>query len=81
VKIDLPEDADEDETAAIVAVLNAYVGMQVRAAAESAGEEGWNPRRWSFAGRVRGVGRRTVRVPGGAPNDAWTASGRLRRMR
>ena len=83
MEIDLPEDADEDETAAIAAAVNAYVAMQVaaRAAAEDDGRRDWNERRWSFAGRVGGVGRRTVRVPGTAPRDPWTASGRTRRMR
>jgi len=81
--IDLPEGADEDETAAIAAAVNAYVAMRV-AAAEDQGaddERGWSARQWTFAGRVERVGRRPVRVPNGAPRDAWTASGRLRRMR
>ena len=83
MEIDLPEDADEDETAAIAAAVNAYVGSQVRAAAEDATDEGrdWDGRRWSFAARIDGLQRRRVRVPGDAPIDPWTASGRTRLMR
>jgi len=82
--IDLPEDADEDETAAIAAAVNAYVSMRIAAAAQERGaddERGWSGRQWTFAGRVERVGRRPARVPNGAPRDAWAASGRLRRMR
>lgn len=80
MEIDIPEDADEDETAAIAAVLNAYVRMQA-AATESEADEapGWNARRWSFAGRVRDLERRGVRVPRYAPTDPWTAAGRTGR--
>ena len=84
MEIDLPEDADEDETAAIAAAVNAYVRMQVLAAAEDddgEAEREWTDRRWSFAGRIGGVQRRRVRVPRYAPTDPWTASGRTRRMR
>ena len=85
MRIDLPEDADEDETAAIAAAVNAYVGarMQAQAAAdEDVGDErGWADRRWSYAGRIGDVQRRRVRVPRYAPTDPWTASGRTRRMR
>ena len=87
MEIHVPEDADEDETAAIAAALNAYVGMQVRALAEAEAETGneegrrWADRRWSFAGRIGDVQRRRVRVPRYAPSDPWTAAGRTRRMR
>ena len=83
MEIDPPEDADEDETAAIAAAVNAYVRAQVlAAAAENDDEERqWTDHRWSFAGRIGGVQRRRVRVPRYAPTDPWTASGRTRRMR
>jgi len=83
MELDLPEDADEDETAAIAAAVNAYVRARMRAAAE-AEEDGppgsWADRRWSFAGRIVNVQRRRVEVPSYAPADPWTASGRMRRM-
>jgi hypothetical protein len=83
MRIDLPEDADEDETAAIAAAVNAYVRARMGATAdEGAGDErGWADRRWSFAARVGDLQRRRVRVPRYAPTDPWTASGRTRRMR
>jgi hypothetical protein len=82
MRIDPPEDADEDETAAIAAAVNAYVRMRTEAGAETDDEaRPWADRRWSFAGRIGGVQRRRVRVPRYAPTDPWTASGRTRRMR
>ena len=83
MRIDLPEDADEDETAAIAAAVNAYVRMRMQAVVdeEPDGERGWADRRWSYAGRIGDVQRRRVRVPRYAPTDPWTASGRTRRMR
>ena len=81
MKIDLPEDADEDEAAAIVAALNAHVGAQIRAAADEEGSDDWNERQWSFASRIGDIQHRRVRVPRHAPRDPWTASGRTRRMR
>ena len=81
MKIDLPEDADEDEAAAIVAALNAHVGAQIRAAADEEDSDDWNERQWSFAGRIGDLQHREVRVPLAAPRDPWAASGRTRRMR
>ena len=74
----LPDDADADEAAAIVAALSAYLQEQ-----ESASEDvpSWEGKRWQFAGRVNAIQRREVRVPTEAPTDAWTASGRTDRMR
>ena len=80
MRVDIPEDADADETAAIAAALDAYVRMQVAAVEEADGEDrGWDTRRWSFAGRVRNTEGRGVRVPRHAPTDAWTAAGRADR--
>jgi hypothetical protein len=83
MRIDLPEDADEDETAAIAAAVNAYVRAQMAVAADedASDDRGWADRRWSYAGRIGDVQRRRVRVPRYAPTDPWTASGRTRRMR
>ncbi|MEF8840540.1 MAG: acc operon protein [Haloarculaceae archaeon] len=82
MEIDIPADADEDETAAIAAAVNTYVREQMQAAAaesEAGDTPGWNARRWSFAGRVRDLERRGVRVPRHAPTDPWTAAGRTGR--
>ncbi|OLZ41259.1 hypothetical protein A6E15_09775 [Natrinema saccharevitans] len=78
VSIDLPDDADEDETAAIAAAIGAHLHDHALAAAAAAaeGEETWDDKRWAFAGRVRAQQHRTVRVPRGAPTDAWSAAGR-----
>ncbi|RZH67456.1 hypothetical protein [Natrinema altunense] len=78
VSIDLPDDADEDEAAAIAAAIGAHLHDHALAAAAAAaeGEETWDDERWAFAGRVRAQQHRTVRVPRGAPTDAWSAAGR-----
>ncbi|MFC6943208.1 acc operon protein [Salinirubellus sp. GCM10025818] len=81
MEIELPEDADEDEAAAIVAALNAHVSAQLLAVADEEDGDDWNERQWSFAGRIGDLQHREVRVPLAAPRDPWTASGRARRMR
>lgn len=79
--LSIPADADESEAAAIAAAVGAHVTDLERTAAASGGDEAsWRDRKWSFAGRVRGVQGREVRVPDGAPTDAWTASGRTDRF-
>lgn len=72
----VPEDADEDEAAAIVAALSTYLREQ------DTDEEApsWEGKRWAFAGRIAALQGRTVRVPTDAPTDAWAASGRTGRM-
>jgi hypothetical protein len=78
-------DADEAETAAIVAAVRAHVAEQAAAAAadeesESEGTDDRGGRRWQYAGRIEGLQHRTVRVPDGAPDDDWAASGRTERF-
>jgi hypothetical protein len=81
-EFDVPDDASEDEAVAIAAVVNAHLAaLEAAADAEESGDEAWNPRRWSFAGRVSALQRREVRVPESAPGDAWAAAGRTTRMR
>lgn len=82
--VDLPAAASDEEAAAIMAALGAHVRDQ-RAAAATADEEGarsasWDGHRWAFAGRAAALQGREVRVPTGAPRDAWTASGRSDRF-
>ncbi|WP_254425886.1 hypothetical protein [Haloprofundus sp. MHR1] len=79
----IPADADADEAAAIAAVVGAHLRDQQAAAAAAAAsesEETWDGSRWRFAGRVDALQGRTVRVPDGAPTDAWTAAGRTDRF-
>ena len=82
VDVSIPEDASDEEAAAIAAAVRSH--LAALAAAEAAAEDGagetWDERQWTFAGRVEGLGGRSVRVPDGAPTDAWTAAGRRDRF-
>jgi hypothetical protein len=79
-------DADEAETAAIVAAVRTHLAQQAaaaRAAAEADDQDeqgGWDGRRWAYAGRIDALQSRSVRVPDGAPDDSWAASGRTERF-
>jgi len=78
--LSIPDDADDAEAAAIAAAVGAHLtDLEVAAAAEG-DDAGWTGRKWSYAGRVRQVQGRQVRVPDRAPTDAWTASGRTDRF-
>ena len=79
---------DGEEAAAIAAAIASYLRAEEHAAATASAADGetdpgWSEagRRWAFAGRVRGLGGRTVRVPEDAPTDPWAAVGRTDRMR
>nr|WP_162829606.1 MULTISPECIES: acc operon protein [Halorussus] len=78
----IPDDATDEEAAAIAAAIGAHLRAQEAAAAAAAddGEESWRDRRWAFAGRLRGLRGRDARVPTSAPTDPWTASGRTDRF-
>jgi hypothetical protein len=82
--LDIPENADPDEAAAIVAAIGAHMRDQevaAAAAAASEDEETWQGEQWTFAGRIEGLqGRSIRRVPQGAPTDAWTAASRADRF-
>ena len=72
-----PADADDEEAAAIVAAVSAYL------AEENAGEEPeetWDGKRWAFAGRTDAVVGRSLRPRDGTPTDAWTAASRADRL-
>ena len=81
VDISIPDDASDEEAAAIAAAVQSHLAA-LAAAAEAAedDEETWDGKKWAFAGRVEGLGGRSVRVPDGAPTDAWTAAGRRERF-
>ncbi|MFC7068391.1 acc operon protein [Halobaculum lipolyticum] len=81
-RLTLPDDADEEEAAAIAAAVGAHVrdGEAAAAAAAADGEETWDGKRWAFAGRLDALQGRGARVPHGSPTDAWAASGRTDRF-
>jgi len=80
--LSIPDDADDTEAAAIAAAVAAHLrgGELAAAAADTDDEDGWEGRRWSFAGRVDRLRGRSVRVPTTAPTDPWTAAGRADRF-
>nr|WP_276282190.1 acc operon protein [Halorussus sp. DT72] len=80
--VTIPDDATDEEAAAIAAAIGAHLRAQEAAAAAAAesDEETWQDERWSFAGRLRGLQGRAARVPEGAPTNAWAASGRTDRF-
>ncbi|SIR82943.1 hypothetical protein [Natronorubrum thiooxidans] len=83
VELDIPDDATEEEAAAIAAAIGAHLhdhALAVAAAAAASGGETWEGKRWSFAGRVQAHQSRTVRVPRDAPTDPWSAAGRTSRF-
>jgi len=74
----VPDDATEEEAAAIVAAVSAHL------ADEDDGEEEptetWTGKRWAFAGRTERLVDRPLRPTDGTPTDAWTAAGRGDRL-
>jgi hypothetical protein len=83
MNLNVPDDADDAEAAAIAAAVGAHLTDRDRAAAAAAAagdEETWQGRKWAFAGRIDGLQGRSIRVPGTAPTDAWTAAGRTDRF-
>ena len=81
VALELPPDASREEAAAIAVAVGAHLRDRAAAAAAATEEEEtWDGRKWAFSGRIEGTQERRVRVPNGAPTDAWAASGRTDRM-
>ncbi len=81
--LSIPDDADDEEAAAIAAAVGAHLRDAERAAAAAAAadaEPTWEGKRWTFAGRVEQSQGRSVRVPENAPRDAWSAAGRTDRF-
>ncbi|MYL67589.1 hypothetical protein [Halorubrum distributum] len=80
--LSIPDDARDDEAAAIAAAVAAHLrdGELAAAAAASDGDEGREEDRWALAGRIDRLHRRRVRVPADAPADPWTAAGRSDRF-
>jgi hypothetical protein len=83
VDVTIPDDATDEEAAAIAAAIGAHLRDReaaTAAAAEDDETETWTDKRWSFAGRLHGLQGRAARVPDGTPTDAWAASGRTDRF-
>lgn len=81
-QLTLPDDANDAEAAAIAAAVAAHLRDQETAAAATAAtqELTWEGDRWAFAGRLKTLQNRSVRVPANAPRDAWCAAGRADRF-
>ncbi|MCQ4332719.1 acc operon protein [Natronomonas sp. F2-12] len=78
MQVRIPDDADSDEAAAIVAVVRR---LAAQAEAEAAADGADRPRdRWGFTGRIEALQNRRVRAPSDAPADAWSAAGRTDRF-
>ena len=75
----MPADATSEEAAAIAAAIGAHLRAEA-AAEDEASEERWHGKRWPFAGRIDQLQNRQVRVPDGAPTNAWAAAGRTDRF-
>jgi len=78
MKLDIPDDADETEAAAIAAVFRT-LAAEAEAAASN-GDAGPSRDPWGFSGRIEGLQSRRVRPPIGAPTDGWSAAGRTDRF-
>ncbi|AUX08988.1 hypothetical protein AArcSl_1357 [Halalkaliarchaeum desulfuricum] len=84
MQLHIPEDASDEEAAAIAAAIGAHLRDRAAAAAAAADSEPtWDDKRWAFAGRIEGLGTRGARdfrLREGTPTDPWTASGRRDRF-
>ncbi|ELZ44184.1 hypothetical protein C464_15165 [Halorubrum coriense DSM 10284] len=80
--LSIPDDARDDEAAAIAAAVAAHLrdGELAAAAAAGDGGDGRDEDRWALAGRIDRLHRRRVRVHADAPADPWTAAGRSDRF-
>ncbi|RQG91096.1 hypothetical protein EA462_03605 [Natrarchaeobius halalkaliphilus] len=82
VEIDVPDDASDEEAAAIAAAMGAHLHDHALAVAAAAADDDqeWDGKRWAFSGRIRTQQGRTVRVPRHAPTNPWSAAGRTDRF-
>jgi len=78
MELELPDDADESEAAAIAAVFRTLTAEAEAAAGDGDGRPTRDP--WAFSGRIDGLQSRRIRAPTGAPRDDWSAAGRTNRF-
>lgn len=78
MRLDIPDDADEAEAAAITAVFRTLAAEAEAAASEAESESPRN--RWRFTSRIEALQSRRVRAPIDAPRDDWAAAGRTDRF-
>ena len=81
--LSIPDDAGDDEAAAIAAAVAAHLRdgeLAAAAAAASEADDGRDEDSWALAGRIDRLHRRRARVPADAPADPWTAVGRSDRF-
>ncbi|VTT86588.1 unknown [Halorubrum sp. DM2] len=81
--LSIPDDAGDEEAAAIAAAVAAHLRdgeLAAAAAASDADDGGRDEDRWGLAGRIDRLHRRRVRVSADAPTDPWTAAGRSDRF-
>lgn len=79
--LEIPDDADPEEAAAIAAAVGAHLtDLELAARARDGEDDTWRGREWWFAGRTEAVGGRSTRVTEGTPTDPWTAAGRADRL-
>ncbi|NIC00303.1 acc operon protein [Halobacterium sp. R2-5] len=78
--ISIPDDATDEEAAAIAAAVSAHLARLEAEAPDGDDEETWDGKKWAFAGRIAGLDGHGRRVPDGAPTDAWAAAGRRDRF-
>jgi len=83
-RLELSPEATRAEAAAIAAAIGAHLRDREAAAAaarraqeEEDERDGWEGRRFRFAGRLETLTGRSRRVPQNAPNDGWTTAGRF----
>lgn len=76
IDVDVPDDATVSEAAAIVSTIGAHLTDQQRAAAEARASESVEyVDEWTFASRMRSLGKR--RIPRHVEKgDEWKAAGR-----
>lgn len=74
VSVDLPDDATDEEAAAIAAAVQAHLDAERRAADEAEDE---TCDEWTLSARLLEVGRPTDAIPSDVPVDPWVAAGRL----
>lgn len=78
MRLNIPDDADSREAAAIAAAVRR---LTAEAASQAAADKAERSRdRWQFAGRIESLQNRRHRPPIEGPRDAWSAAGRTDRF-